>query len=111
MAGPFTGMDPYIECQGNWPDFHSRLIVEACNALGVQLPNDYVPRVAERIKVVSFNSPDEKSYRPDVLVARQGTPSVASSQLTGTEDTIKPLLIDVSDHDQEETRHTWPEIR
>ncbi len=75
MAGPFPGMDPYIECQGSWPDFHSRLIAEACNALSVQLPDDYVPRVDERIELVDFVRPGETSYRPDVLVARRVTPA------------------------------------
>ena len=25
MAGPFPGMDPYLEFQAAWPDFHNRL--------------------------------------------------------------------------------------
>jgi hypothetical protein len=104
-------MDPYIECQGNWPDFHSRLIAEACNALGVQLPDNYVPRVDERIEVVGFDGPEGTSYRPDVLVARRATPATASRPTTGAVSTIEPTLIDVSDHDPEEIRHTWLEIR
>ena len=74
MAGPFPGMDPYIECQGNWPDFHSRLIVEACNSLGARLPEDCVPRVDERIEVVSFTGSEAESYPPDGLIARHETP-------------------------------------
>ena len=111
MAGPFPGMDPYIECQGNWQDFHNSLIGEACNALGVQLPDGYVPRVDERIEVVGFSVPDEKSHRPDVLVARRDSPVRASRPSTRAVHTIKPVLIDVSDHDPEELRHTWLEIR
>jgi hypothetical protein len=111
MAGPFPGMDPYIECQGSWPDFHSRLIAEASNALSVQLPDDYVPRVDERIELVNFDGPCETSYRPDVLVARQNMPVTPARPSKGGVHTIKPLLIDVSDHDPEEIRHTWLEIR
>jgi hypothetical protein len=28
MAGPFPGMDPYLEQQAAWPDFDNRLIAE-----------------------------------------------------------------------------------
>ena len=45
MAGPFPGMDPYIESQGNWQDFHNRFIAELSNVLGMHLPDDYVARV------------------------------------------------------------------
>ncbi len=92
MAGPFPGMDPYIECRGGWPDFHNRLIAEACNALGAQLPDNYVPRVDERIELASFNGPEEV-YRPDKL------------------QTVEPLLVDIRDHDYEEIRSTWLEVR
>ena len=111
MAGPFPGMDPYIECQGNWVDFHNRLIAEACNALSVQLPDDYVPRVDERIEVVNFDGPCDTSYRPDVLIARQDAVVTANQSSKRAARTIKPVLIDVSDHDPEEIRHTWLEIR
>lgn len=26
MSCPFPGMDPYLEAQGVWPDFHARVI-------------------------------------------------------------------------------------
>src|SRR4051794_1465071 len=98
MAGPFPGMDPYIESQGNWQDFHNRLIAETCNVLGVQLPEDYVARVDESIEVVGFGEDGATLYRPDVLVARQGRPEskerseVASPGLA----TIEPILNEVS---------------
>jgi hypothetical protein len=49
MAGPFPGMDPYLELQAAWPDFHNRLIAEICSELGARLPESYVARVDERI--------------------------------------------------------------
>ena len=60
MAGPFPGMDPYIESQGNWQDFHNRLITEMCNFLGVRLPEDYVARVDESIEVVGFGESEDR---------------------------------------------------
>ena len=38
MAGPFPGMDPYLEFQAAWPDFYNGLIAEIRNELGERLP-------------------------------------------------------------------------
>jgi hypothetical protein len=112
MAGPFPGMDPYIECQGNWPDFHSGLIAEVRNALGTRLPDNYVARMGERIEVVSFDEADAGSYSPDVLVARrESSPTPVRPASGSAATTLEPVLIDVSDHDPEEIRHTWLEVR
>ena len=111
MAGPFPGMDPYIEAQGNWPDFHNRLVAELCNALGVGLPDDYVARVDERIEVVGFDGPDGPSCCPDVLVAAGDRTS--APERTGGVAVLEPepRLIDVIDRDLDEARHVWLEIR
>ena len=113
MAGPFPGMDPYIESQGNWQDLHNRLITEMCNSLGVRLPEDYVARVDESIEVVGFGENGGTAYRPDVLVARHDRPeSGERSELAGSGlATIEPILNEVSDRDPEEIRQTWLEIR
>ena len=70
MAGRFPGMDPYIELQAAWPDFHNRLIAEVCNELGATLPDSYVARVDERIEVATWAPEPPRSFRPDVLVGR-----------------------------------------
>ena len=51
MAGAFPGMDPYLELQASWPDFHNGLINEIRNQLGARLPDSYVARVDERIEL------------------------------------------------------------
>lgn len=105
-------MDAYIECQGGWPDFHSLLIAEARNTLGTQLPDDYVARVDERIEVAGFDGPNERSFGPDVMVAREERPPRARrGTAAGVTTTLEPMEIDVSDHDPEQVRHTWLEIR
>ncbi len=113
MSRPFPGMDPYIEHQGNWQDFHNSLITEVRNALGMRLPDDYVARADERIEVVGFDGPTGTSYRPDVLVARgEGRDGPSRSLEGGTAvATIEPTFVDVLDRFTEEVRHTWVEIR
>ena len=113
MPGPFPGMDPYIETQGNWPDFHNSLVTEIRNALGASLPGDYVARMDERIEVVGLDGPESRSFLPDVLVAlgerRDPQGQSAAGGVAVAED--EPMLIDVIDHDLEEVRHTWLEVR
>ena len=114
MAGPFPGMDPYIEAQANWPDFHNSLIAEIRNSLGVRLPDDYVARVDERIEIADFEGPTGPSYRPDVLIAREGWggPSSQGSEGGGTAvATIEPITVAVLDHHPDEIRVTWVEVR
>ena len=113
MPRPFPGMDPYIEYQGNWQDFHNRLNAELCNSLGAKLPDDYVARVDERIEVVGFDGPTGTSFRPDVLVARSDSGErFGRSTAGGTAvATIEPTFVDVLDRHTEEVRHTWVEIR
>lgn len=57
MAGPFPGIDPFLEFEAAWPDFHNRLIAEICNELGAILPDAYVARVDERI--IMARDPEE----------------------------------------------------
>ena len=113
MAGPFPGMDPYLEWQGAWRDFHNALIAELRNELGVRLPDNYVARLDERIEVASQGGSPPRSFLPDVLVARE--PARAAGTGVAVVDapiaTIEPELMEVSDRDPEEVKITWVEVR
>ena len=113
MAGPFPGMDPYLEFEAAWPDFHNRLIAEVCNELGAALPGSYVARVDERVEVASSGLGPPRSYRPDVLVGcfdeGPATPVVVTAGHLAA--TLEPKLVEVLDRDPEELRMTWVEIR
>ena len=67
MAGSFPGMDPYLEFQGPWPDFHNRLIAEICNELGARLPGSWCRGVDERIEVATSAWYPSRSCRPHGL--------------------------------------------
>lgn len=113
MAGPFPGMDPYLEDQGPWPDFHGRLIAEICNELGRSLPDSYVARVDERIEVTTTESDPPKLFHPDVLVGgiEGGPPAAAVSAAPRAAATLEPKLVEVPSPRSEELRITWVEIR
>jgi hypothetical protein len=113
MAGPFLGMDPYLEHQAAWPDFHNSLIGEIRNELGIRLPESYVARVEERIEIASTDSEPSRSFRPDIVVGRfedSGIPHSREST-SGLLTTLEPKLVELLERDPEEIRITWIEIR
>jgi Protein of unknown function (DUF4058) len=113
MAGPFPGMDPYLEWQASWRDFHNRLIAEIGNELGARLPDNYVARLDERIEVANPGEEPPRSFLPDVLIGREPTraagPGVAVVDAPVA--TLEPELVEVSDRDPEEVKITWVEVR
>ncbi len=113
MAGPFPGMDPYLELQAAWTDFHNGLIAEIRNELGASLPDSYVARVDERIEVATWALEPPRSFRPDVLVGRFEKREVSSgvALATAPATTLEPKLVEILDRDPEEVRITWVEIR
>jgi Protein of unknown function (DUF4058) len=113
VAGPFPGMDPYLELQTVWPDFHNRLIAEICNELGTSLPDSYFARDEERIEVVNWAPEPTRSFRPDDLVGRFEKSAVSSGITLASPHsaTLEPKLVEILDRDPEELRITWVEIR
>jgi hypothetical protein len=113
MAGPFPGMDPYLELQATWPDFHDSLITEIRNELGVRLPDSYLPRSNERIEVASPKIDPPRSYLPDVLVGRfpEGAEGPGVALARAPVGVLEPKLVEVLDRDPEELRITWVEVR
>lgn len=112
MAGPFPGMDPYIEALGSWPDFHLDLIARSRASLGRTLPPGYVPRMDERVVVVAEQDAD-RGYDPDVMVLRH--PRRSSSgvrEVAGATATIEPVMLPIRRRERRRTeRHVWLEVR
>jgi Protein of unknown function (DUF4058) len=113
MAGPFPGIDPYLEWQASWPDFHNSLILEIRNELGARLPDSYIARVDERIEVASPGIDPPSSYLPDVLVGRfpEGAAGPGVALARAPVGTIEPKLVEILDRDPEELRIIWVEVR
>ena len=82
MTSPFPGVDPYIEAQDYWPDFHMSFITYLRDALNDVLPDHYDARIDERLSLVD-----------------------ASADVGDLEPGTVPLII------EEETRETFIEIR
>lgn len=84
MPGPFPGVDPYLEAQAYWPDFHLTFLNYWREAIADGLPDDYEARLEERVKLVDLEAGTSFQIRPDVAVIQssprhqQGAPGGAA---------------------------------
>jgi hypothetical protein len=103
-------MDPYLEDQGRWTGFHASTITYCRDKLSELLPDDYVARMGEEVRIVTWEPGEERPMRPDVAVVRTPgfTPSEAGpgTSLAALEPVTLPLAMAV-----DEVRETWIEIR
>jgi len=110
MNSPFPGMDPYLEDQGRWPDFHAGVITYCRDALSGCLPDDYVAQMGEEVRVVTWQEGHDRLMRPDVAVVRnhgsRGSEPVGEEMVTTLEPIAIPFAAAV-----DEVRDTWIEIR
>ena len=109
MAGPFQGMDPYIEAQGNWRDFHHGVMGNIRNILGVDLPDDDYVQMEERIEFIDTEEWERASHPPDIPVAREGRDERGTRELACGR--IEPILVELTKRHPEEIKLRWLEIR
>ena len=109
MRSPFPGVDPYLENQGRWPDFHARFLTYCCDILNDRLPDQYVAQMDERIRLVEPPDDEARLVRPDLLIGRSEVSQMpmTSPSSTGTV-TLEPVTIPVTI--LEEVRETRVEI-
>src|SRR3954470_20683948 len=72
MPGPFPGIDPYIESQGYWPDFHAAFNLYCRDALNEILPDSYEARLGEQLRLIEVAEPLGRTVLPDVAVIHGG---------------------------------------
>jgi hypothetical protein len=109
MPNPFPGIDPYLEAQGRWPDFHARFIAYACDMLADRLPDPYVAQIEERLSLVEMPAEPGPTFRPDLAILRDDSTAGAPG-VPGTA-TIEPVVIPMALGVVEEVRETWIEVR
>jgi hypothetical protein len=84
MPSPFPGMNPYLEQDDVWHDFHERFLPHLAEVLGSQLAAHYIVKIDEHVYI--HEPPAEQRTflgRGDVLVASRQPPSPESTT-TGT---------------------------
>jgi hypothetical protein len=108
MTSPFPGVDPYLEAQGFWPDFHATFINYWREALAESLPDHYEVRIDERLNLIELPAEKVKRIEPDLVISGRGSPPGLPAAPGGVgilEPVTVPLII------EEEARETFLEIR
>src|SRR5947207_15650483 len=85
MPSPFPGMNPYLEQEDAWHDFHERAITLAAELLGTQVLPRYFVKVDEHVYVHELDGEARHFVgRADVALVRerpQGGPASATDLL------------------------------
>jgi hypothetical protein len=68
MTSPFPGVDPYLEDQGYWKEFHTKFVNSVQDTLAERVPGTYEVRIEERLSLI---------YEPDPQFTRKVGTDVA----------------------------------
>lgn len=95
MPRLFPGVDPYLEAQGYWPDFHATFLTDWRDAIAERLPNAYEARIDERVRLVDLEAETSYQVRPDVAIVQSPPRSarLGSSAVLAAE-TIPTVILD-----------------
>ncbi len=110
MKSPFPGIDPYLEDQGHWPDFHNTFLTSCRDALLDELPDHYDARIDERFRLFEVDSVRPRLIEPDVAITRRKGPST-SVAASGGPLLVEPVLVSIGTPEVVEERLTWVEVR
>ena len=113
MPSPFPGVDPYLESQHFWEDFHPSFLTYLRDALNDILPEPYVAQLGERFHLVELSEGRSRSVRPDVAVVEQAGHASRSAALPARDrgtTTLQPVTIPLPTIETE-VQEVWIEIR
>lgn len=78
MPSPFPGMNPYLEQDIAWHDFHERFLILGAGLIGAQVRPNYVVRVDDHIFVHELpDEPKKSTGRADLAIAPTVQPSAS----------------------------------
>jgi hypothetical protein len=111
MPSPFPGIDPFLEDQGYWEEFHWKYINYMQEALAERVPDNYEVRIGERLSLLYEPdlTPDRKIV-PDVAVLQSSGASRVTTVSSGTA-TLEPVLLALPRYQLEEVIEQRIEIR
>ena len=113
MPSPFPGVDPYLESQHFWEDFHPSFLTYCRDALNEILPEDYVAQLGERIRLVELSHKAAKLVRPDIaVIAGSGRASrrITHQAKSAAALTLEPVTIRLPTVELE-VSDVWIEVR
>jgi Protein of unknown function (DUF4058) len=99
MPSPFPGMNPYLEQDDVWQDFHERFVPYLAEQMGARLPPHYIVKIDEHVFI--HEPPAERRTflgRADVLLAtrRPATEGTATATLPASAPAqVAPPSVDI----------------
>jgi hypothetical protein len=85
MPSPFPGMNPYLESEDTWHDFHQRFIPAAAEEIGRQVRPAYIVKVEQNDYVHELPEGERRLLgRPDVYVAEEAGKATADTKTAAT---------------------------
>ena len=81
MPSPFPGMNPYLEQDDAWHDFHKTFMVALAAAVGRELANYYVVRIFSHVYIHELPADCAANRLGAGLAERRGLPSVDVEKL------------------------------
>ena len=74
MPSPFPGMNPYLEQEDAWHDFHESFMPRVRDLISAQVDPRYIVKIDEHVFVHEFSAETRRFLgRADIAVGRQGT--------------------------------------
>ena len=116
MPSPFPGMDPYIEWDGYWSDFHHEMIGILRYRLLQSLPAAYDARINTMVRLVKHVDADPPSVAEDVMITRfppgagNGRAALPSASAAPTATMEPSARVSVPSPVYEEVKEAWIEI-
>lgn len=96
MPSPFPGMNPWLEQDDAWHDFHERFLPEAAVVLAQQLLPDFFVKIDEHVFVHELPpAPREQLGRPDLAITRGWAEPTGATQVGLLEAPAMISLLDV----------------
>jgi hypothetical protein len=104
MPSPFPGMNPHLEQEDTWHDFHERFIPLVATSLGAQLRPRYIVKIDKHIYVHQLAAESRRFVgRADVSLARgwdQAVPETGARSATGLLEAPARVRLPRVDHEQ-----------
>jgi hypothetical protein len=97
MPSPFPGMNPYLEQEDAWHDFHERFMPMAAAMLEPQVGDDYIVKIDETVYIHEAESNQREMLgRADVFVSQAGgAPRSTATALFDSPATVTLPTVDV----------------
>jgi uncharacterized protein DUF4058 len=106
MPSPFPGMNPYLEHEDAWHDFHERFIPAVAEAIGPQVRPAYIVKIDQHLYIHELPADERRLVgRSDVSIAR--SPDAAAAPRTAVLEDPMEIVLPAVDWE----RHAFIEIR